>query len=468
METILEDAQTLSFLFHAAEFGHDSVLVTFHIDPDGVLVVDVVPPVPCDGTCADAHASATSAFASGPWLRLTPMTPRPMVAAEFGAPMELAAHGRSCPWLGAPSIADIAWQRVFTWTFGDGRATISVSYADGGSVSCSAQMQPVGDLVRLTYAGDCGGEVDSIRWALEDDGLHLTLVGTNAPFEDNRAYLEAEPWQPVETPAATAAPSPSPAATFSSAADALHMVVIGDSIPFTAFCGACTAGFTDEYAADLEARTGRPVEVINRSRDDSAGMLQIRTQVTDDRTLRDQIAAADVVIVSVGFNNVLPDAASGIGCLGDMGDSVESYTMWLLATTPECRQVARDAYAADYDVIFSTITDLRAGAPTLYAALNVHDGNKGDPALHADTVPKAIQDQAESLLTSLYDDWNAMLCDRASQAGFTCVDVYHAFNGPTGEQPSGDWTVDGAHPSQAGNDLIAKLLGKLYITTIDP
>ena len=246
------------------------------------------------------------------------------------------------------------------------------------------------------------------------------------------------------------------------------MVVIGDSMPFTAFCGDCTAGFADTYAADLGMRTGRPVEVINRSRDDSAGMLQIRTQVTEDQGLRDQIAAADVVIVSVGFNNVMPDSSTGVGCLGDMGTTTASYVAWALATTPECRQAGRDAYAADYDVIFSTISDLRAGAPTVLAALNVHDGNKGNPDLHADEVPQDIQDQAERFLTGLYDDWNAMLCDRATHAGFACVDVYHAFNGPSGEEPSGSWTVDGAHPSQAGNDLIAGLLAELDISAIVP
>ena len=82
-------------------------------------------------------------------------------------------------------------------------------------------------------------------------------------------------------------------------------------------------------------------------------------------------------------------------------------------------------------------------------------------------MPQDIQDKAERFLTGLYDDWNAMLCDRATHAGFACVDVYHAFNGPSGEQPSGSWTVDGAHPSQAGNDLIAGLLAELDISTID-
>jgi hypothetical protein len=248
--------------------------------------------------------------------------------------------------------------------------------------------------------------------------------------------------------------------------DTLRMVVLGDSIPFTGFCGECTVGFADLYADELEARAGRPVEVINRSRDDSAGMAQIKTQVTEERLLRDQIAAADVVLVSVGYNNVMPDASTGVGCLGDMGDSIESYLTWLLETTPECRQAGRDVYAADYDTIFSTIRELRGGAPTVLAALNVHDGNKGNPEITAAKVSADVLADVDALLPDIYDAWNTMLCDRAVQGGFACVDVYHAFNGPTGNEPSTAWTVDGAHPSPAGIDLIAGLLAELDISPI--
>ena len=59
-----------------------------------------------------------------------------------------------------------------------------------------------------------------------------------------------------------------------------------------------------------------------------------------------------------------------------------------------------------------------------------------------------------------------MMCDRAEANGFTCVDVYHAFNGAAGDQPSTPWTVDGAHPSQQGNDLIAQLLAAVDPSTI--
>jgi hypothetical protein len=44
--------------------------------------------------------------------------------------------------------------------------------------------------------------------------------------------------------------------------------------------------------------------------------------------------------------------------------------------------------------------------------------------------------------------------------------IWTRTNGPKGEEPSSAWTVDGAHPSQVGNDLIARLLAKLDITPI--
>ena len=43
---------------------------------------------------------------------------------------------------------------------------------------------------------DCAGEVDDIQWRLDDDGLHLHLAAIkDAPLLENKAYIEAKPWQ---------------------------------------------------------------------------------------------------------------------------------------------------------------------------------------------------------------------------------------------------------------------------------
>jgi GDSL-like Lipase/Acylhydrolase family/Peptidase propeptide and YPEB domain len=250
------------------------------------------------------------------------------------------------------------------------------------------------------------------------------------------------------------------------AEEPLELVVIGDSIPFAGFCPGCV-GFVEQWGRELQDRTGRPVEIRNRSRDDSADMAAIRDQALGDEVLRSEIADAEAIIVSVGYNTVVPDPDLGLGCLGDYGSFPDGYIAWALANPTTCQQAFFDAHAATYDEIFSAINELRDGAPTVVAVLDVHNGNKDDPAFTSATVSDATMADFQEWLTGVYDGWNSMLCDRATEAGFSCVDAYHAFNGPNGREPSRPWTVDGAHPNQAGNDLIAELLAGVDLSALE-
>lgn len=89
---------------------------------------------------------------------------------------------------------------VYRWTFDGSRARITVN---GGEAGCDADAEPAGDAVRLTYhithdpEFGCGG-FDTIRWAVEGDGLHLTLVETNGDYAATKAILEAMPYQPID------------------------------------------------------------------------------------------------------------------------------------------------------------------------------------------------------------------------------------------------------------------------------
>jgi len=290
------------------------------------------------------------------------------------------------------------------------------------------------------------------RTSLAAMAVLLTACGTSSPVTSSA---------PGSATAAKAANS--------SSDRVLHLVAIGDSIPFGGhFCPGCTS-FVDLYGAELEKRFGRQVIVFNRSRDDSATMQMIESQLAEDASLGRETAEADVVIVSVGFNNALPDPATGVGCLGDAGTTVESYVRWVLASAATCQQAGLDTYAAMYDRILAAITALRAGKPTVFAVINVHDGNLGSPDFANAQLPKATKTEMDRWMVDWYDRWNAMECERATAHGFACIDVYHAFNGPKGDQPSGSVnTIDGAHPSQAGNDLIAGLLAKLDTAAIGP
>lgn len=85
---------------------------------------------------------------------------------------------------------------VYRLTFDGARAHI-----DFRGSECDADASPAGEAVRLQWhmAIGCGG-YDTIRWSLEADGLHLSVVGTDghAADEGTKAILEPEPWQRVE------------------------------------------------------------------------------------------------------------------------------------------------------------------------------------------------------------------------------------------------------------------------------
>jgi hypothetical protein len=166
------------------------------------------------------------------------------------------------------------------------------------------------------------------------------------------------------------------------------------------------------------------------------------------------------------YNNVLPDPETGIGCSGDLGEGMEGIIAWTFTTKPACLREQIDTYAKKYDAIFTTIAALRGESPTVLAALNVHDGNIGSAEWRDADVSPATIETVEQWIIDSYDRWNPMLCGQAARHGFTCVDVYEAFNGPDGSRPTGKLTIDGAHPSQAGNDLIAELLGEIDVNAI--
>ena len=65
-----------------------------------------------------------------------------------------------------------------------------------------------------------------------------------------------------------------------------------------------------------------------------------------------------------------------------------------------------------------------------------------------------------------YDQLNDVLCKTAVAHNYSCVDLYHAMNGPDGKKPLGPLTIDGVQPSQEGNDLIAELLADVDVSGV--
>lgn len=236
------------------------------------------------------------------------------------------------------------------------------------------------------------------------------------------------------------------------------LVAIGDSIPFNApgDCPGCT-GFVDSYAEALTAEVGQPVTASNRSRHDGARTVDILGQLESDQGLRDELAAADVIVMSVGFNDQPPFEDTHEGCPPAVNEET---------SLQDAVQAGADTSQACVDSVVAIIREqlaevfghLREVAPDAeIASLSAYDSWRGWPEL--DAMDPATVDSLYAAETYWFQQFTAAQCEEAEAAGAACIDVYHAFNGSDGTEPATElMAADHTHPSQAGNDVIRDLL----------
>ncbi len=245
------------------------------------------------------------------------------------------------------------------------------------------------------------------------------------------------------------------------AAPALSLVAIGDSIPFAGFCTECEDAFVDDYALRLEGAHRREVEVINRSRNDGAQLNQIADQVETERVLREQLSSADIVIISAGINDGPPWGPEH-QCGSETSSSDREIIDQILSYTEDCLDDAVAEREDDFRRLFTSVDALVPdGSPVL--VVNAYNWWTGYPVLAAVATTDELA-QIDRMVAYFLDGWNEQECALANERGFICVDVYHAFNGPDGMLPAGDLLeLDYSHPSKKGNALIADLLMEIGV-----
>ena len=244
----------------------------------------------------------------------------------------------------------------------------------------------------------------------------------------------------------------------SGAAEGLTLVAIGDSIPYNDpnDCPGCT-GFVTSYAEALTTEAGQPVTAHNRSRHDGARTIDIVDQLESDQALRDELAAADVIVMSVGFNDQPPFADAHDGCPPAATEtmSLQEVVQTAADTSQECIDSVVPIIRGQLAEVYGHLRELAPDAQI--AALTAYDSWRGWPELDA-MDPTAV-DALYANETYWFQQFTAAQCEEAEAAGATCIDVYHAFNGPDGTEPAAELVAaDYTHPSQAGNDVIRDLL----------
>lgn len=237
------------------------------------------------------------------------------------------------------------------------------------------------------------------------------------------------------------------------------LVAVGDSIAIASSmtCSGCT-GFVDRYADAIVKATGHPVKVNNLSQsrlqvDDL--LMELRTDVSR----RDALANADIIIVGIAFNDT-PWIRNDDPCDGPNSNKPD----WSKYNST-CAAAAAEIFRPKFESVYAQIVALRGGKPTIFRTINRYNDWIGWTGETGETNPP----EATNATRVVVDAWSAMICEAAQANGFTCADIYQAFNGSDGLTPSGDLLAqDYTHPSDKGNEVIARILTDLGFAPLAP
>jgi lysophospholipase L1-like esterase len=228
--------------------------------------------------------------------------------------------------------------------------------------------------------------------------------------------------------------STTPSAT---AAAAWHVVALGDS-DTTGSGDPTGVGWVGDYVRLLRQKTGLPVQVENLAVDGKTSD-QLLSELRGDETTEQLVAHANVVLIGIGGADLnAGDAAlQAGGCEGTA------------CYAPILRRFARN-----FDAIVARVRALR-GAPTIIRAITLPNGLPGaERVIPAFVTPRISLYQAT---TELH-----VICGTMRRYGGRCVDVLHAFNGPSGTANAyrdGLMNLqDCCYASTKGQRLIATLL----------
>jgi lysophospholipase L1-like esterase len=213
------------------------------------------------------------------------------------------------------------------------------------------------------------------------------------------------------------------------------VVGLGDSV--TSGYGCDCETFVQRYAAQLPPAKGGPARPINLGKGGSTSVDLLHDLRSDAATRRD-VASADVVLVTIGANDLGPLLPRWLG--SDCDNT--------------CYDGAVAAVGRRVGAIVRQIHALRGSAPqqvlvTGYWNVFV-DGEVGRQE-HG----TAYLRWSDRLTRAL----NAQIAQVATAAGATCVHLYAPFKSPTGDRdPTPLLAPDGDHPDAAGHEVIAKAL----------
>ncbi len=162
----------------------------------------------------------------------------------------------------------------------------------------------------------------------------------------------------------------------------------------------------------------------------------------NDANFRARVSSAQVVTWDIGGDDLLH--AIGLFNNGTCGGT----------DNQDCLRAAVAAFGPTWDAIVAQIVTLRDPRRTILRTMNIYDP----------FVAQASAGGIFPIVKPYLDQVNSHIAVSAAANGIPMADVYHAFNGPNGDQDpiaKGYIAIDGIHPNDAGHKVMADLLRAL-------
>ncbi len=299
-------------------------------------------------------------------------------------------------------------------------------------------------------------------WGLLPALLVLACSGGSPVATPSPSSSAASPTAGSPSAAASAADVPTPTPAPSLAATDLVYLAMGDSNVYGAWgdCGYPCETYPHILAKRITADTGKSVTLLDESQHNGLDAPTLLDEIkldewfqvdgfpmrTDGPSPRTAIAAADLITLTVSANH-MPWAEDVDPC-GAVYDKA-------------CIERVEVPFIRDLGAILDEIESIRAGKPTAVRVTTQYNDLLAGPEYEPNW-PKAAIAQAATSARTFLDRWNKDLCSTAEQHGATCVDIYHAINGPKGDKPlpSGWFSEQYGDLNQGGQDYFADAIAK--------
>lgn len=212
----------------------------------------------------------------------------------------------------------------------------------------------------------------------------------------------------------------------------ITVVGIGDSVTSGTNCN-CEP-FVGLYATQLASQQDLTTSSVNLGVPGWTS-TQMLASLTQPGAFRNQVAKADILLVTIGANDLNPLEAQSVDC------------------SASCYQPLVDSIGRNVGLIIAAAQAIHPGHPPTILVTDYwnvfQDGDVGTSENGA-----AFQNWSDALTHAE----STQVCNAARQAGVTCVGLYQPFKGDGSQNPTSLLAPDGDHPNAAGHELIAATL----------